>query len=290
MSGAQTDWKDQLGSIAIGLLTLEVNTIRKCGMSAQKMPDVPIALHSIVDSYSEYMKKRGFGVTQELLTLASNRIWPPPDPKDAKLWFEELMKWQKPSSDDAMRSVDLTNGVASFEALRWAAAAALRADDDKTKTFLSEEQRAVVARIQANCRQLTPVVLSLQQSFFTAYPALQDENNRQNETPLLIDGTLEQTARACFEGEQTLRISMKVAVLVRKVWDIGVETVLAQTSVQVDGDVVTRVSPMMLEEQRDFLLGLHNTALKTGLTQWKALFDLVATLINGLAKEVFKSI
>jgi hypothetical protein len=105
---------------------------------------------------------------------------------------------------------------------------------------------------------------------------------------VLLDGTLEQTAQACFNGNLNFRPPLDVAVLVRKVWDIGTEIVLLQTGVQVDGDVVTRISPAIEDSQRDFLLSLHGQSVKTALGQWKALFDLVTTLISTLGKTLFK--
>ncbi len=286
-------WEESLESVAVGLLSLEVNTIRKSGMSAQKMPDIPIALHSIVGCYDDYLSARGYGVDKDLLEMARDRISAPPPPLPDIL--KKLIDWRPATS--AVASVDMTNGATSFEALRWAAAAALSEDkalkgDNAGKPFPPEE-RAVLTRIKSNCRQLTPVILELERK----YPP---PPNPGPETPVFIGGTLEQTAQACFAGsvaspgllaEKTrFKTTLNVAVLVRKMWDIGTETVLAQTSVQVDGDVVTRISPLMEAGQRDFLLGLHESSLKIGLGQWQALFSLVTSLISTLGKDLFKSL
>ncbi len=285
-------WEESLESVAIGLLSLEVNTIRKSGMSAQKMPDVPIALHSILGCYDDYLSARGYGVDHTLLDMAHTRISAPPPPILDIL--KQLIDWRP--GTEAMASVDMTNGATSFEALRWAATAALFVDlalkgEGAGKPFPPEE-RAVLTRIQSNCRQLTPVILDLQRK----YPR---PPNPGPETPVFIDGTLEQTAQACFAGsvasqgvlggKTKFKTTLNVVVLVRKMWDIGTETVLAQTSVQVDGDVVTRISPLMEAGQRDFLLGLHESSLKIGLGQWQALFSLVTSLISTLGKDLFKS-
>ncbi len=285
-------WKESLEAVAIGLLSLEVNTIRKSGMSAQKMPDVPIALHSVLGCYDDYLAARGYGVDQTLLGLAHTRISAPPPPNPDIL--KQLMDWRP--SNTAVASVDMTNGATSFEALRWAATAALYVDiakkgEGKDLPFPPEE-RAVLTRIQSNCRQLTPVILDLQR----LYPVPAKPGP---ETPVYIGGTLEQTAQACFAGSVTsqgllggktkFKSTLNVVVLVRKMWDIGTETVLAQTSVQVDGDVVTRISPLMEESQRDFLITLHESSLKIGLGQWQALFSLVTSLISTLGKDLFKS-
>jgi len=274
------DWRASLESVAVGLLSLEVNTIRKTGMSAQKMPDVPIALHAIVELYADYLDQLGYGVNQTLLTWAANRIMTPPPP--GLDWHANLLNWQPDGATLAI--TELTNGARTFEALRWAAAAALRLNVGRrgpgTGKPFPDEVRAVITRICANCRQLSPLILSLQ----SGYPP---PPNPQAEDPVLIDGTLEQTAQACFRGKPKFRTTLDVAVVVRKIWDIGTETVLLQTSVQVDGDVVTRISPEIDAAHRDFLLALHASSLKTGLAQWQALFNLVKALCQDLGKSLF---
>jgi len=263
-------WKDRIESIALGLLTIEINTIRKSGMSAQKMPELPIALHSIVDCYSDFLSSGGYGVTQALLDLASQRIGGAPGVNNT------LIAWKPDAAPLDM--AEITNGAAMFEAMRWAAAAAIRDDNivllgPTPEKALHQEVRAVFVRIVSNCRQLVPLVKGLAAKY-----------GQSNE---LFGGTLEETAQAVFSGARNYYDETDVVILIRKVWDIGTETVLAQTSVQVDGDMVTRISPDIEGAQRDFLLALHTSSVKTGLAQWQAMFDLVKSLIGELGRMLF---
>ena len=295
------NWRDRIESVAIGLLTLEVNTIRKSGMSAQKMPEVPIALHSIIECYADYLAEWGYGITQGLLDLAKQWVDPPANappnapanaPPNAPAnaaddWRKRLIGWS-PSQDQQqpLDFTDLTNGAGTFQALRWAAAAALR-DDNVIRVgpnpdhALDDEVRAVIARIASNSRQLSPLVSSLEKS--VAVPREQLSAN----PPRIFGGTLEQTAQALFSGLPAPEIPIETTVQIRKAWDVGTETVLLQTSVQVDGDVITRISPSIEVPERDFLLSLHNGSVQTGLGQWKALFDLVKSLMGELGRVLF---
>ncbi len=267
---ASQAWADRIESIALGLLTIEINTIRKSGMSAQKMPELPIALHSIVDCYADFLSSGGYGVTQFLLDLASQRI------SGATDVDQRLTAWKAEAAP--LDAAKITNGAAMFEAMRWAAAAAIRDDNivllgPAPEKALHQEVRAIFVRIVSNCRQLVPLV----QGLTAKYSA----------SGKLFGGTLEETAQAVFSGARNYYDETDVVILIRKVWDIGTETVLAQTSVQVDGDMVTRISPDIEGAQKDFLLALHTNSVKTGLAQWQAMFDLVKSLIGELGQMLF---
>jgi hypothetical protein len=54
---------------ALATLTLEVNTIR-CGMSAQKLSALPIALHIIVEDYADYLQNRAWPYATVHATLS----------------------------------------------------------------------------------------------------------------------------------------------------------------------------------------------------------------------------
>lgn len=76
---------------------------------------------------------------------------------------------------------------------------------------------------------------------------------------------------------------MNIAILVRKAWEIGTETVLFQSVIQIDGDVVTRLSPQIGSADRAFLSELHKGSVQTSMARWQAMFDLVCSLVNQAA-------
>jgi hypothetical protein len=271
------DWQDRVKSIAAGLLTLEVNTVEKPNMSASKMPDMPLALHQIVTLYADELETNQFHVTDGLLAAAQARIDHPDDPTK----LTALEDWTFQPNDTGAAA--LTNGPKTFEALQWAAFALKRqletvrpASADRAAAI--DVQQALLSRIIANCRQLRQVTLLLQQQF----AALPEVNN-------LFDGTVEQTTAALFKHPRpTLVIDTDVVLLVRKAWDIGLEQVLLQTVMQVDGDVLVRVAPGLDKDKRAFYAELHRSTVETGIKQWRSLFDLVSSLIAGAGKLLFQ--
>lgn len=278
MADGAEDWQERIRSIAGSLLTLEVNTIEKKNMSAAKMPAVPMALHQLARLYADDLASRRYFVTDELLDLAQARI---DDGKDAAK-LDRLQAW-KPEAGDR-ESVRVTNGPRTFEALQWVAQAArneLDADADCRVTDVAVD-RTLLTRMIVNCRQLRQVSLMLLTQHSTL-PGIGPANAKE-----LFDGTIEETTGTLFKQPRPrLQVDTDVLLLVRKAWDIGVEQVMFQTAMQVDGDVLARVAPDMDPVKRAFFAELHRSTVETGLRQWQGLFDLAGALISGVGRALF---
>ena len=122
MSGTSIGGK--LGDLAGALLTLEVNTIVKAGMSAQKMPEMTVALAAIAQGYGRFLLDQ------------HNRLTP---------------GWQDAEPTGAPADPDAAVGnQTEFEHLRDAADAILQsgplpADDERVP---------IIARIKSNSAQI----------------------------------------------------------------------------------------------------------------------------------------
>lgn len=285
------DWEQSLRNIGQSLLTVEVNTVEKLSMSAQKMPEAPLALHAIIETYRQYLADQGYPIDTALLADASERIAlleAVPSTPDAvaadKVLVGRLSAWH-PTLNAAQ--AELANGPETFEALQWAAWAALR--DIKTirdhaltptgESVFDPETGGVLARIRANSRQLREAAILLRDGH-RPLPG-------SNKLPM-FGVTLEAATRALMNDPvPPLTVPIDVLVLVRKAWDIGTETVMMQTSMQIDGDLVLRISPGLTEAKRAFFADLHSGSVATGIRQWNSLFVLVRDLLEGLGKKIF---
>jgi hypothetical protein len=273
------DWEERVRGIAGALLTLEINTIEKSNMSAAKMPDVPLALHELVALYEGELIERHFRITDELLQAAQDRLKYPDDPARE----QALDTWAFKSGDKS--SANLTNGPKTFEALAWAALAAKRQIGDlpalasiaDTTMLAAASDRGLLQRILTNCRQLRQVTLLLTQQFPAAEHGVS-----------LFDGTIEQTTAVMFKDPRpALVFDTDVLMLIRKAWDIGLENVMFQTAMQVDGDVLVRVTPGLDTDRRTFYAELHRSTVETGIRQWQSLFQLLGGLVTQLGKSLF---
>jgi hypothetical protein len=261
MEGVSIDrLKEQIEGLATSLLTLEVNTIIKPGMSAQKMADVPIALFQVAQDYAGFLN-------------ALPAEW----------------KADVAAGDAARYEGDIeSNGPEVFVSLGEAAAIALRAADGAPE---SDERIAVLARIKNNSRQLGRQIGLLQDRVNA------DAKARSGLDVRLIGSGREQVLDILEKLGAPIPFPPEFVTLLRKIWDIGTEIVVFQTVVQIDGDSITRVSPAIFTEDRQgglasdaeraFVSAVHHEALATATAQWKSLFQLVGDLMGGLAKIVF---
>ncbi len=72
-------------------------------------------------------------------------------------------------------------------------------------------------------------------------------------------------------------------VVVRKAWELGLDEVVMQTTIQIDGDVVTRIRKG-LNDQPDgpTVMKLHDKAVATATGFWSKLVDILGGAIRGL--------
>jgi hypothetical protein len=78
-----------------------------------------------------------------------------------------------------------------------------------------------------------------------------------------------------------LRLAAPELVLIRKIWELGCEQIVMQTVVQLDGDVVTRLSADIESDQHQLIHRLHADGVRVATHSWQFL---VETLV-GFAKS-----
>lgn len=85
-----------------------------------------------------------------------------------------------------------------------------------------------------------------------------------------------------FQPEQ-LPLTDKQRLVLRKAWEIGTEEVVLQTSVTLDGDVVSRIRPdYAMPEKRGFIEA-HQRGVDTSIAFWKALVNVVRAMFGRVA-------
>jgi hypothetical protein len=215
----------RLGDLAGALLTLEVNTIVKAGMSAQKMPEMTAALAALAQDYGRFLLDKRNGLSPKVTVDGEPR----------------------PLADADVASGDRT----AFERLRDSADAIMQSGP----LSADDERGPILARIKSNSAQIARLLT----------------------------------------GTDPKKPTQELTILVHKAWDLGTELVVMQTSLQVDGDVVTRLSPALMSNDPDrfgpvdpgFISMIHHNALTTATAQWRSLFDLAAELLGTLGDRLF---
>jgi hypothetical protein len=95
-----------------------------------------------------------------------------------------------------------------------------------------------------------------------------------------IGGNAAQLVAALERGDAG---RVDLARIGRKAWELGTSEIVAQSVVQLDGDVVVRVDESLLTDDAASLHELHRRALGAALTHWRTLFEFVVQMAVGAA-------
>jgi hypothetical protein len=86
------------------------------------------------------------------------------------------------------------------------------------------------------------------------------------------------TANA-FQPSQ-LPLTDRQRLALRKAWEIGTEEVVLQTSVYLDGDVISRLRPDYALPEKQGFLDAHQRGVNTSIAFWKSLVDVVRSMFG----------
>jgi len=79
-----------------------------------------------------------------------------------------------------------------------------------------------------------------------------------------------------------LHLEPDEVVLIRKIWEMGLEEIAMQTIIQLDGDVVTRIQPRFADGNSSLLHLIHNESVTISLDFWGELIRMVKEFFKGL--------
>jgi hypothetical protein len=290
------DWREQIRSIAHDLTNIEINTIEAEGMIGRKMPSYPHALIDIAQKYGDYLGAspicldldaftRTFADGQQPLTRTIDRVTAPEGVKfDSPKSLEDSFSYMRTvvpvfRHEPQQYDIKMTNGWETFELLRWAARNVLRA---RAEALVSKRDIAaqagfadlpptvqiVLRRINRTSDQLRTVVRQLSD--------LAEQNAYIGKTRWEL----------LAMGEPAKAAPPEYLSRIRKAWDIGVDQIVLQTVVQLDGDVIFRASPGLLASGGP-TVEAHKSVTDVGLQHWQSLFDIVISLLGRAVDTLF---
>lgn len=255
-------WGDRLKLLGQDLVTIEVNTILADGMTGRKMPPYPEALYDIAKRFARYLCE----CTRLDLTdfFAQAQALEDGNAPHAVAAADDL----KPSFGGAPGVPEtLTNGERDFRRLRWAAKQVIdHQREAPAGAALTPEILTIVHRVHRHSGQLELMVGGFAKSV--------------RDTGLIgVDGT------ALYQGLRTRTepLPMLSAVdltRIRKIWEIGVDAIVLQSVLQLDGDIVFRADKNLDLETRKSLVAAHRQFVELGVTHWRAMFELLASLMG----------
>lgn len=266
---------DQIQWLANKLLTLEVNTILKDHIQGTSMPSTVDALVEIereyADKLSEFEPPKAPGAPD------ADKPHPP-----MKAQFDELYVRAANARDV------LTMAIAAMEN-----APAAAADRSERGAEALRADLLLVGRIQDNCRSISEIIDRYVKRQ-GATPMLTEEHpslfvrffrsigrffkrlvGRAPEPQALPQGALP-------AAPPEIHLPPEDHIILSKIWEIGLETIVMQTVISLSGDVTTRIQPEYAKESHRMVRDLHQGAVRTSVDFWKTLADIASSLVKTL--------
>jgi hypothetical protein len=248
------------------LLNLEIDVIVKPGMTARKMPEPAQALLDVIGMYDTYLCQVANSLNpkwQETGSVAV-RVRPSDDrpaSPNRKATPDGMLEYGLRTT-----SVDDVVSEDTFDALRERAveAEAVYRHLVGTNSVPEDERGVILTRIYRNCDQIKAMLRRPEVQAVTARGIDRDSST-----------------------VQTLPLTSDEVVTVRKVWEIGVETVVMQTVVQLDGDIITRVQRGWEASANKSVHDLHQEAVGNALRHWQFLVQTVAQFLTSALRDFF---
>ena len=271
---AREDWPGALRNLARGLIDIEANTVLSSGITGRKMPAYPHALHDILGKYANFMAYQvGVDVDAFCAEFRARFGEPAPaqeDPDTASADNDQKARGIALDFATGQFTTPLTNGPWAFYLMRWLAANAL------AQKRIPDESISVVTRIQVNSDHLKIVTRQL---------GALGPGGRNPYVGVTRDAILHLEADP---GRPAVPPAPPAALtMIRKIWDIGADSIVFQTVQQLDGDVIFRVRRSLDLSRRPALLEAHQDACKVAMSYWGTMFELIAALASGLADRIF---
>jgi hypothetical protein len=238
-----------LTGTARSLLNIEVNTIVRDNMTAEPMPPLPHALLDIAADYARELCALGVDLPAYFAT-------PLADPTTiAHAWLDN------PGSVSDL----LTVSADTFDRLRWAAKNANRAPGLQAAR-ITPSKRVLLERIVNNCD-------AIKEMFKRLGPSLNQFIGKTRAE--LVGMTIQRSSYV---------VQVDDLIALQKMWDIGVEDIVAQTLVHVTGDITMRVQDAFRRPGSETLFAIHRQSIDVSVACWHYLLDVIREIAGATVR------
>lgn len=222
-------------------------------------------------------QKRLKDVAEDLCNLEINTIIKPsitgskmPIPRLALV--EIFEKFKNRVNEIELKEGSKPGDYTSFLTVEECISALLKPIESQTDDDEKEAEKNLLRRI----RKMTDEILSI-------FEKLKESGNGNNKGRKNWENTY-QDKKDLKEKSSPLNLSTKDLLMIRKIWEVGVEEIAMQTVIQLDGDVLTRITPRYADKKYEALHQLHNQSVAKSISFWQELVKLVTGVLGNLVK------
>jgi hypothetical protein len=256
--------------VAEDLLHLEVNTIIKSQMSGTKMPDTSReALFDIARTYHYGLIELGHEIDPTM-----------------KNGFRGEQQWE-------------FGGLMSFLELRQRASDGIKLVDklienrELEASNLVQSKKKMLDRIRTNTHRIVGMFEKHAEKAKVTpeqMTALKNSDPKQsNKATETWNNDVDRSVINKADSDKTdLKLDLKELVMIKKTWDIGMEEIVMQTIVGIDGDVTTRILERFAKNPDQTILDTHDGAVKTSIGFWFKIVDVVVKVGSSAFSSLIK--
>ena len=277
-----------LRTLAGDLLNLEVNTIIKENTSSAKMPTSRrVALLRIAEQYRSFLIEHG------LCKEAPGRGYEP-SPNDNTRYFRwrfggeysfiEIASMAKLANHDLKLAIAYSKSPEKTRKL------------EKTKQMIErimEKASNVIGLFKMRRKEFEAEITEDKDGTFSGQPDISDiESNYQPFSSQMGSiGWNNDISIQDINKVEDILLTPEHITMVRKIWEIGMEQVLLQTTVQIDGDITSVISREFLQmpdRTKDMVMKVHEDSIQSSTRIWKMLFETIGKLAGKGFNKIFE--
>jgi len=252
---------------------LEINTIEKQNLTAEKMPAPLLAIRQIITDYEIFcgsgaMARDNKSRLEYLKKHAEAKITSDAIPTSRKLIYARI----RTSSLTLLGILD-------------------RAQHERERDREARGGHVNDPQVQAPDGTVGDILRSVQTEPDKKTKKLEAERRRTGKTGPIPDPLYHASSDVLLKMDRTFinnawPVSAADRAQIRKIWEIGTEHVLVQTVIQIEGDVITRINPQVQHNEKRYLLDVHQRGIETSLKMWRELVSVAEGLVRAVTKAI----
>jgi hypothetical protein len=299
--GKGTGIAEKFSQIAKDLINIEVNTIVQRSITAQKMPE---PRHALIDLGKEYHTELEtiMGQFRVSAHYGNANGQPIVEPEDEAVAGPSAYVTAK-TAFEKIGGNQFYGGFTAFDAYRNLAKFFIANHPDQND-YVTPRQRSILPRIKDNSDLIKGMMSALFSRELIKIGA-EHGDPKIEDTPNFVvdlcrDSYKEETEGLDNEFSRTdlvtggigkkriepLALSEGELVFLRKAWELGTAVVAMQTVIQIDGDVISRLNPLMLDEDFAQLNDYHRAGVNISLQHWSDLVNVAKELVVAVVRGI----
>jgi hypothetical protein len=289
--------------LANDLLALQIDLILKPKILGERMPSPRMALCQIAEIYLSSLKKWRVVKEDDIDVFCRKEI------KETLKGLTPVLKELGPEEEKSFKNRILNDDRSHIPGGR----DAFQFISERINNTLSDTEKkgdffTTTEKLKPHEQELRISLLERMLSNSIEIVDILDSCDRDYNKDRIKEDTIRQNPIECNDGLtaslirmlsnkrknnkriplEPLRLTRKQYSRIQKIWEIGLEEIVMQTVVQIDGDVTTRVVPRYASSDHHFLYQIHRDSVSVSMRYWKDLVKVLAAFFESIWKLIFK--